>query len=163
MHIWKTTTTTKNSLGWCLCLNHLACTALWRGHTKGHRMSVYIRTHFCAAARLSISRDLCWSCEEHVPENKRLHLASQDRAQHVCLHVNESANVPRGEQRPTLFSKRARWTSWLSRRDKTWLYHSPSWSEHWRTNTLNRSLLCFKWSAVIHNSNKRSWLSPDLA
>lgn len=27
--------------------------------------------------------------QTHVPANKRLHLASQDRAQHVCLHVNE--------------------------------------------------------------------------
>lgn len=38
------------------------------------------------------------SLQTHVPENKRLHLASQDRAQHVCLHVNERANVPPGEQ-----------------------------------------------------------------
>lgn len=36
--------------------------------------------------------------QTHVLENKRLHLASQDRAQHVCLHVNERANVPPGEQ-----------------------------------------------------------------
>lgn len=36
--------------------------------------------------------------QTHVPENKRLHLASQDRARHVCLHVNERANVPPGEQ-----------------------------------------------------------------
>lgn len=36
--------------------------------------------------------------QTHVPGNKRLHLASQDRARHVCLHVNESANGPRGEQ-----------------------------------------------------------------
>lgn len=36
--------------------------------------------------------------QTHVPENKRLHLASQDRAQHGCLHVNERANAPPGEQ-----------------------------------------------------------------
>lgn len=70
----------------------------WTYCTKGHRISVYISTRSCAAARLPASRDLCWSREEHVPKNKRLHLASQDRAQRVCLHVNESANAPRGEQ-----------------------------------------------------------------
>lgn len=56
--------------------------------------------------------------QTHVPENKRLHLASQDRARHVCLHVNESQTC-RVENRLTLFSATARWTcsSWLSRRD----------------------------------------------
>lgn len=66
--------------------------AVWRGHTKGHRILEH------AFVRLSAWLDLCWSRKEHVAENKRLHLASQDRAQHVCLHVNESPNVPRGEQ-----------------------------------------------------------------
>lgn len=44
--------------------------------------------------------------QTHVPENKRLHLASQDRAQHVCLHVNERANVPPGEQTDSVLHKK---------------------------------------------------------
>lgn len=36
--------------------------------------------------------------KKHVPENKRLHLASRDGAQRGRLHVNDSAGVMRGEQ-----------------------------------------------------------------
>lgn len=35
--------------------SHLACVVVWHGHTKGHWLSVYIRTHFCDAAVLSVS------------------------------------------------------------------------------------------------------------
>lgn len=154
----------KKSLGWCdgICVWFIE--HVWQCGVDIQRLTGFQFTSEQAFVTL-------WDClglgssqelQTHVPENKRLHLASQDRAQHVCLHVNERANVPPAEtdqlcspqQQDELAPRGCRAEIRLG---------FIIWAARWRTNTLNPSLLCFQWSAVIHNSNKCSWLSPDIA
>lgn len=134
---------------------------VWCGHTKGHWISVYIRTGFCDTAGLSGSGIFAGVANACTREQ------------------TTSFSIP-GQSSACLLA--CKWTGKRAARGTDRLC-SPQqqdelaprgchadirlgfiiWAARWRTNTLNPSLLCFKWSAVIHNSNKCSWLSPDIA
>lgn len=141
-----------------LCLIHLTRVAGWRGHTKGHWISVYIRTGFCDAVGLSGSGIFANACTPEQTTSFSITGQSSAcllackwtgkraawRTDRLCSPQQQDELAPRGCHAEIRLG-------------------FIIWAARWRTNTLNPSLLCFKWSAVIHNSNKCSWLSPDIA